>query len=70
MKKFPLEAIERASRKTLRELQLARLKATLRHAYERVPHYRSKFDAARVKPKDLKTLADLARFPLDRKSVV
>jgi phenylacetate-CoA ligase len=68
VKKFPLEAIERASRKTLRELQLARLKATLRHAYERVPHYRSKFDAAHVKPKDLKTLADLARFPFTTKA--
>ena len=68
MKKFPLEAIEKASRKALRELQLARMKQTLRRAYENVPHYRRKFDAAGVKPKDLKTLADLARFPFTAKA--
>jgi phenylacetate-CoA ligase len=68
MKKFPLEPIEKASRKRLREVQLTRLKATLKRAYERVPHYRRKFDAAGVKPKDLKTLADLAKFPFTAKS--
>ena len=68
MKKFPLEPIEKASRKALRELQLRRLKWTLKHAYERVPHYRKKFDAAGVKPKDLKSLADLAKFPFTAKA--
>ena len=68
MKKFPLEAIERASQKELRALQLSRLKAALKRAYEKVPHYRKKFDAAGVKPKDLKTLADLAKFPLTAKA--
>jgi phenylacetate-CoA ligase len=68
MKKFPLEPIEKASRKTLRELQLKRLKWSLKHAYENVPAYRRKFDAAGVKPKDLKTLADLAKFPFTAKS--
>ena len=68
MKKFPLEAIEKASRKKLRELQLSRLKLALKRAYEKVPHYRKKFDAAGVKPKDLKTLADLAKFPFTAKS--
>jgi phenylacetate-CoA ligase len=68
MKRFPLEPIEKASRKKLRDLQLARLKATLKRVYERVPHYRQKFDAAGVKPKDLKTLADLAKFPFTAKA--
>src|SRR5687768_10798840 len=67
-KGFPLEPIEKASRKALRELQLARLKQTLKRAYEKVPHYRKKFDAAGIKPKDLKTLADLARFPFTAKA--
>jgi len=67
-KKFPLEPIEKASRKKLQALQLARLKHTLALAYERVPHYRRKFDAAGVKPKDLKTLSDLARFPFTAKA--
>ena len=68
MKKFPLEPIEKASRKKLRDLQLARLKWSLKHAYDKVPHYRKKFDAAGVKPKDLKTLADLAKFPFTAKA--
>jgi len=68
MKKFPLEPIERASRRKLRDLQLARLKWSLKRAYEKVPHYRRKFDAAGVKPGDLKTLADLARFPFTAKA--
>ena len=66
--RFPLEPVEKASRKSLRELQLRRLKWTLRHAYENVPAYRKKFDAAGVKPKDLRTLADLARFPFTAKA--
>jgi phenylacetate-CoA ligase len=67
-KRFPLEPIEKASRRKLQALQLARLKRTLTLAYERVPHYRRKFDAAGVKPKDLRTLADLARFPFTTKA--
>ncbi|MFN3566573.1 MAG: phenylacetate--CoA ligase, partial [Burkholderiaceae bacterium] len=39
-----LEPIERASRAELRALQLERLKWTLAHAYDNVPHYRRKFD--------------------------
>ena len=67
-RKFPLEPIEKASRKSLRELQLRRLKWSLKHAYDNVPAYRRKFDAAGVKPKDLKTLADLAKFPFTAKA--
>jgi phenylacetate-CoA ligase len=68
MKKFPLEPIEKASRRKLRELQLARLKQALKRAYDKVPHYRKKFEAAGVQPKDLKTLADLAKFPFTAKA--
>jgi len=68
MKKFPSEPIERASRRKLGTLQLARLKRALARVYARVPHYRRKFDAAGVKPKDLRTLADLARFPFTAKA--
>ncbi|MBN9206807.1 phenylacetate--CoA ligase PaaK [Methylibium petroleiphilum] len=58
-----LEAIETASRDEISALQLQRLRATLRHAYDHVPHYRRAFDAQGVHPDDLKQLADLARFP-------
>src|SRR5450755_3455621 len=63
-----LEAIETASRDELQALQLHRLKWTLRHAYDNVAHYRQAFDARGVRPDDLKTLADLARFPFTFKS--
>jgi phenylacetate-CoA ligase len=58
-----LEPIERASRDELQALQLERLQWTLAHAYENVPHYRKSFDERGVHPSDLKSLADLARFP-------
>ena len=67
-KRFPLEPIEKAPRKKLAALQLGRMRWSLRHAYENVPHYRKRFDAAGVKPKDLKTLADLAKFPFTTKA--
>ena len=62
-----LEAIETASRDEIQALQLERLKWTLKHAYENVPHYRKAFDEAGVHPGDLKTLADLAKFPFTTK---
>jgi phenylacetate-CoA ligase len=63
-----LEPIEKASIDELRALQLERLKWSLRHAYEDVPHYRRKFEAAGVHPDDLVTLADLAKFPFTTKA--
>ncbi|MFN0302260.1 MAG: phenylacetate--CoA ligase PaaK [Burkholderiales bacterium] len=63
-----LEPIESASRDELCALQLLRLQATLAHAYERVPHYKKKFDAARVHPGDCRSLADLAKFPFTTKA--
>lgn len=58
-----LEPIETASRDEIAALQLERLKWSLRHAYDNVPHHRQAFDAKGVHPDDLKTLADLAKFP-------
>ena len=63
-----LEPIEKASVDELRALQLERLKWSLAHAYANVPHYRASFDAAGVKPADLRTLDDLARFPFTVKT--
>ena len=51
----------------LRALQLERLQTTLRRVYEHVPHYRRAFDEAGVRPDDLRSLDDLARFPLTTK---
>ena len=63
-----LEPIETASRDEISALQLQRLKWTLRHAYDNVPHYRKKFDDQGVHPDDLHTLADIAKFPFTTKA--
>lgn len=63
-----LEHIETASRDEIAALQLERMKRTLKHAYENVPHYKQKFDEKGVHPDDLKTLADLAKFPFTTKT--
>ena len=58
-----LEAIETASRDEITALQLQRLKWSLRHAYDNVPFHKKAFDDKGVHPDDLKTLADLSKFP-------
>lgn len=63
-----LEPIETASVDELRTLQLERLRWSLRHAYDNVPMYRERFDAAGVHPDQLATLEDLRRFPFTVKS--
>ena len=58
---------ETMSRETLSALQTARLRQTLQRAYAQVPHYRAKWDAAKVDPDGLKSLADIVRFPFTTK---
>ena len=62
-----LDPIEIASRDEITALQLGRLKATLRRAYDHVAHYRAAFEHAGVHPDDLRELADLASFPFTTK---
>ena len=62
-----LEPVERASRDELQALQLQRLQWSVRHAYDNVAHYRRKFEQHGVHPDDLRSLADLARFPFTSK---
>ncbi len=52
----------------LRALQLQRLRATLNHANANSPHYARAFAARGVRPDDLRTLDDLARFPFTTKA--
>jgi phenylacetate-CoA ligase len=63
-----LDPIETASRDEIAALQTKRLKATLAHAYEKVPAYREKFEAAGVHPGDFKRLEDLRKFPFTSKA--
>ncbi|UOQ59161.1 phenylacetate--CoA ligase [Leucobacter rhizosphaerae] len=62
-----LHDAERLSRDELEALQLERLQWTVRHAYENVPFYRQKFDAAGVHPDDIRALSDIERLPFTTK---
>ena len=62
-----LEPIETASRDEVQALQIERLRWSLGHAYRNVPHYRRAFDAVGAHPDDVRSLADLARFPFTTK---
>jgi phenylacetate-CoA ligase len=64
---FDLDANERLSVQELRGLQLSRLQESLMHAYANNRSYRTKFDEAGVRPDDLRSLEDLARFPFTTK---
>src|SRR3954469_15204505 len=55
-------------RAELERLQLERLRDALSRVYDRVPHYTRAFDEAGVRPDDLASLADLARFPFTTKA--
>jgi phenylacetate-CoA ligase len=61
-------AAETMPRAELDRLQLARLQQTAARAYAKVPHVRAKFDAAGVKPEQIRTLADVARLPFSVKT--
>lgn len=58
---------EQMPRGELQALQLERVQASVANAYARVPFYRKSFDAAGVRPDQLRSLADLRRFPFIRK---
>jgi phenylacetate-CoA ligase len=64
---FDREA-ETMPRGHLAALQRRRLKKSLTHAYERVPHFRRKFDEAGVTPDSLGSLADIVDFPFTEKA--
>jgi len=62
-----LDPLEIASTDEIQATQLDRLKWSLAHAYDNVPHYKAAFDAAGVRPDDVTSLSDLAKFPFTTK---
>jgi phenylacetate-CoA ligase len=62
-----LDAAELVDVDEMRDRQLIHLQATLRLAYDRVPHYRAAFDEAGVHPNDCTELSDLSQFPTTSK---
>lgn len=67
MNKNVMEHIETASLDELRQLQVERLKKTLKHAYDNSAVYKQKFDELGVHPDDFNCLEDLAKFPFTTK---
>ena len=59
---------EQLSVDELRDHQLSGLRETLHRVYAHVPHYTRAFDAAGVRPDDLRELSDLAAFPFTAKA--
>ncbi len=60
-------ANETQPREELEALQLRRLKALVERVYHLVPFYRRKMDDIKVKPQDIKSLADLEILPFTTK---
>ena len=60
--------LETMPRERLAALQLERLRASVRNAYEHVPMHRERLDAIGMAPDDITALEDLERLPFTRKS--
>jgi len=61
-------AMETLPRAALAKLQLRRLRATVRAAYENVALHRGRMDAAGIRPRDVRSLEDLRRLPFTQKT--
>lgn len=59
---------ETLSRSEIEEIQLKKLKETVRYIYEKVAPYRQKMDEAGVKPEDIQSLRDLTKLPFTYKA--
>jgi len=59
--------LETAPRTKLVEIQNEKLEVLSRYVYEYSPFYRAKFDEAKLKPADIKSIEDLHKLPLTTK---
>ncbi len=65
------EDLETMSIADLEKLQIEKTQETLERAYHKSDFYRQRFDKAKVKPQDFKTLEDIARFPfIDKQDLI
>lgn len=64
------EEYETMPREQLAVLQLRRLQSTVAWVYERVPYYRDELDGRGVKPRDIRTLADVRLLPFTDKTAL
>lgn len=60
--------METIPRSKLKEIQLKRLKETVKLVYDNVPFYKKKFKELKITPSDIKTLEDVRKLPLTTKN--
>lgn len=60
--------IECLSRSQIAVLQSERLVKLVAYVYERVPFYRNKMDAIKLKPTDIKNIGDIVKLPFTEKT--
>lgn len=64
---FELRRNQWKKKDELRKIQVKRLKAMLRYAYDHVPYYHRLFDSVGFRPEDLRDEEDLRRIPITTK---
>jgi phenylacetate-CoA ligase len=64
---FYNEEFETLPRPALEALQLKRLKSVVERVYASVPFYKQSLDEARIRPDDIRTLADISKLPFTYK---
>ena len=67
---YELRKNSRLEPSSLREKQNRKLRAVLKHAYEKVPFYHKKFRNAGIRLSDIKTVEDLHKVPITTKSEI
>jgi phenylacetate-CoA ligase len=59
--------VECMSEDKRKKLQLERLQAAVKNAYENVPYYKKRLDEINLKPEDIKSLKDIEKLPFTTK---
>lgn len=67
-KKYWDEKFETLNESAMKKFQLEKLRETVSWVYDKVPFYKKAFDEKGIKPSDLQTLGDLAKFPFTVKT--
>ncbi|MGH7905908.1 MAG: phenylacetate--CoA ligase family protein [Candidatus Binataceae bacterium] len=66
-KRYWAPDFETAPRTKIRDIQNEKLAAMLPYLYEHSPFYRARFGVNKLRPADIKTVADLIKFPITTK---
>lgn len=67
-KRYWDEKFETMNEGAMKSFQLEKLKETVKWVYDRIPFYKKAFDDKGVKPSDLQSLEDMAKFPFTIKT--